>query len=177
MPLPLGHTAIGLAINDIYPKGSFTDNPWKPFVFVVALSNLPDIDVITGLMLYGNGDVFHRGPTHSLLFGLIMALIASRVGNWWSKISGVSFFWCFLVIFSHVLADAILTHVPVSLWWPLELNCSGGYSGWVDVINFVVFGAIRDVGIIVTVATVIVFNRIIRHKPLPFAFSRLLKGR
>ncbi|NIT61734.1 MAG: metal-dependent hydrolase, partial [Aliifodinibius sp.] len=73
-------------------------------------SNLPDIDVIMGLVLYGNGDIFHRGPTHSLLFGLIMALIASRVGNWWSKISGVSFLWCFLVIFSHVLADAILTH-------------------------------------------------------------------
>ena len=177
MPLPLGHTAIGLAITDIYPKGSLNDNPWKTFVFIVALSNLPDIDVIMGLMLYGNGDIFHRGPTHSLLFGLIMALIASRVGNWWSKIPKVSFLWCFLVIFSHVLADAVLTTVPVSLWWPLELHFSVGYSGWVDVINFIIFGAFRDVGIIVTVATVIVLNRIIRHKPLPFAFSRLSKDR
>jgi membrane-bound metal-dependent hydrolase YbcI (DUF457 family) len=106
-----------------------------------------------------------------------MALIASRIGNWWSKIPKVSFLWCFLVIFSHVLADAVLTTVPVSLWWPLELHFSVGYSGWVDVINFIIFGAFRDVGIIVTVATVIVLNRIIRHKPLPFAFSRLSKDR
>ncbi len=177
MPLPLGHTAAGLAIHDLYSKGSSTVSLWKALLFVIVFTNLPDIDVLIGLIVHGNGNFFHRGPTHSLLFALVMALLAANGWRCWSKIPKVPFLLCFLLIISHVLADAVLTASPVSFWWPLELNWSVGHAGWRDVIAFVVFGAFRDLGVIVASGVMILLNRLIRHKAMPVTFSRLVKGR
>ena len=63
MPFPLGHAAGGLAIYESYAKNGFNMRPWKALVFIVVLTNLPDIDVLIGLIFHGNGDIFHRGPT------------------------------------------------------------------------------------------------------------------
>ncbi len=171
MPLPLGHTAAGLAIHDVYAKGNSTLGLWKTLALVIVLTNLPDIDVLVGLIVHGNGNFFHRGPTHSLLFALVIALLASNVWRCWSRIPKLNFLFCFLLLLSHVVADAVLTSSPVSFWWPLELHLSTGYSGWREVIQSVLFGAFRDLGIIVVSAVVLLLNRIIRHKPLPITSS------
>lgn len=172
MPLPLGHTAAGLAIHDVYVKGRSTLGSWKTLVFVTVLTNLPDLDVLVGLIVYGNGNFFHRGPTHSLLFALIMAFLVSNSWRCWSRIPRVSYLLCFSLILSHIVADALLTAAPVSFWYPLELNSSVGYSGWREVITAVFFGAFRDLGIIVVSALVLLLNRMIRHKPTPITISR-----
>jgi len=95
MPLPLGHTAAGLAIHDVYAKGRSASALWKTLALVIALTNLPDIDVLAGLIFHGNGNFFHRGPTHSLLFALIMAFLVSNSWRCWSKIPRVSYLLCF----------------------------------------------------------------------------------
>lgn len=177
MPLPLGHTAAGLAIHDLYAKSNKNGHPWKTLIYVIVLTNLPDIDVLVGLVVRGNGNFFHRGPTHSLLFALVMAFIASNAWKCWSKIPKISPPLCFLLVLSHVLADALLTTSPVSFWWPQELNLSVGHSGWRDIIESVLFGAFRDLGTIVLSGAVIFLNRLIRHKPIPVIISRLVKGR
>ena len=172
MPLPLGHSAAGLAIHDVYEKGRSALGRWKTLAFVIILTNLPDIDVLVGLIVYGNGNFFHRGPTHSLLFALIMAFLVSNSWRCWSRIPRVSYLLCFSLILSHILADALFTSEPVSFWYPLELNSSVGNSGWREVIESVLFGAFRDLGIIVVSALVLLLNRIIRHKPMPVTSSR-----
>jgi membrane-bound metal-dependent hydrolase YbcI (DUF457 family) len=177
MPLPLGHTAAGLAIHDVYAKGRSALGLWKTLAFVVVLTNLPDIDVLVGLIIQGNGNFFHRGPTHSLLFALIMAFLVSESWRCWSRIPEVNFLFCFLLILSHVVADAVLTASPVSFWWPLELNLSTGYSGWREVIQSVLFGAFRDFGIIVVSGMIIFINRLVRHKSIPLTRTRLVKNR
>ena len=177
MPLPLGHTAAGLAIHDLFGKSNNKGHLWKILTCVMVLTNLPDIDVLFGLLVHGNGNFFHRGPTHSLLFALIAASVASNGWRCWSKIPKMSPLLCFILIFSHVLADDFLTSHPVSLWWPLELNVSAGHSGWREIMQSVFFGTFRDLGSIFLSAAVILLNRLIRQKPTPVILSRLHKGR
>ena len=175
MPLPLGHTAAGLAVHDLYSK-SYDNGPlWKILTYVIILTNLPDIDVVIGLVVHGNGNFFHRGPTHSLLFAVFVAFIASNGWRCWSKIPKISTLLCFLLVLSHVMADAILTTSPVSFCWPLESNVTFGHSGWREIIQSVLYGTIGDLGIIVLSGIVIFLNRLIR--PIPVILSRLVKGR
>ena len=70
MPLPLGHTAIGLLTHDIIeppqavqsdgtgPVVPFLGSRLKTFLLVTLLANLPDMDVIVGLLVDGNGSLF-----------------------------------------------------------------------------------------------------------------------
>ncbi len=176
MPLPLGHTAAGLAIHDLYAKSNNKVPLWKILIYVIALTNLPDIDVLIGLVVKGNGNFFHRGPTHSLLFALVVAIIASNSWRCWVKIPKIAPLLCFLLVFSHVMADALLTTSQVSFWWPLELHVSVGHSGWREILESVLFGAFRDFGIIVVSGVVILLNRLIKHRPIPVMLSRLVKG-
>jgi membrane-bound metal-dependent hydrolase YbcI (DUF457 family) len=178
MPLPLGHAAGGLAIYELYAKNGFKVRPWKALVFIVVLTNLPDIDVLIGLIFHGNGDIFHRGPTHSLLFSLVISAIVSNTWRCWSKVPKVPFLLSLLLLLSHLFFDAIFTSAPVSFWWPLEVHWSGGYSGWSDVIDSVLFGVFRDVGvtdigIIFAAGIVIVLNRLFKDTATVVNQSRM----
>ena len=172
MPLPLGHTAVGLAIHDVYARGRSTLSLWKTLALVIVLTNLPDLDILVGLIFYGNGNIFHRGPTHSLLFALVMAFLIANGWRCWSRMPRVNYLLCFSLILSHVLADALLTVAPVSFWYPFELNQSIGYSGWKEIIETVLFGAFGDLGIIVVSGMAIFLNRISRDKPVPITSTR-----
>lgn len=82
MPFPLGHAAGGLAIYELYAKNGFKVRPWKALVFIIVLTNLPDIDMLIGLILQANGNIFHRGPSHSLLFfRWLLALLHPTLGD------------------------------------------------------------------------------------------------
>jgi hypothetical protein len=160
MPLPLGHTAIGLTTYEL----SANDSPfrrWKRFLYITILANLPDIDVVIGLVLTWNGNAFHRGPTHSLAFALLMGLLAGTAARGCLKIPGISFRHCFLLIFSHVIADALLTSSRVSFFWPFQVNWSAGYAGWTDVMHSILFEGLKDGWIVLSCATVIIFHRLI----------------
>jgi hypothetical protein len=164
MPLPMGHTAIGLATYELSKNNISKRNSLKLIIFLIILANLPDVDVIAGLLLQWNGNAFHRGPTHSLLFALIMGFLASRAWKFSPHIPKIKFGVCFLIILSHVLADFFFTSSPVSFFWPFEVSWSSGYSGWGDVLNSVLFQGFQDAGIIIGSAISIILIRLIKAR-------------
>lgn len=171
MPLPLGHSAIGFATHSLISNDKGCCKKWQVAIFIVILSNLPDIDVLLGLILQNNGSAFHRGPTHSILFALIMGFIASKSSTLWSQIPMISFKTSFCLIFSHVVADYFLTNSSVSFYWPFEVSWSTGNSGWGQVLHTVFFGAVEDAGILLTCTCIIMVIMILRR----FYFLRKTK--
>ena len=161
MPLPLGHLAIGLATHEL-SSGQSAFSRWKLFAAILVLANLPDIDVIFGLLIEWNGSAFHRGPTHSLLFALASGFLASRTSGIWTGFPRLGFPICFVLILSHVAADALLSTSPVSWFWPLEANWSAGHSGWQDVFGTVLKGNAQDASIILAATAVIMAQRMAR---------------
>jgi len=163
MPLPIGHATIGFTAYDLFCRNGSNSDRWKVLPGIVILSNLPDVDVVLGIIFQGNGSAFHRGPTHSLLFAFISGFLAFRVWKLWSPRSGVNFRVCFITILSHILADSVFTTSPVSFFWPLMVNWSGGHSGLRHVVNLVLFGNYQDVTIILGCAFLILLYRTLRE--------------
>ena len=163
MPLPIGHTAIGLATYELSTNNNSALNNLKIFIFLTILANMPDFDVIVGLLIKWNGNAFHRGPTHSLIFALIMGFLASRAWKFSSQIPRMRFDICFLIILTHILADLFFTSSPVSFFWPLEVSWSSGYSGWNDVLTSVFFREYQDFEVIIGSAILIILIRLIRN--------------
>ena len=159
MPLPLGHAAIGLAAYETVTNVSAFER-WKRFLWIILLANLPDLDVLVGLIVHWNGQAFHRGATHSLVFALVAGFLAHRAGKRWNVVPQLSFYACFFLILSHVLADALLTASPVSFWWPLEIHLSAGYAGWKDVFHTVLFDGLRDAGIVLFCGLILLARRL-----------------
>ena len=149
MPFPLGHTAVALAVHEtVSSKQNDSSRPGL-LVYVTVLANLPDLDVVYGLIVQGNGDAFHRGPSHSLLFALVAGYLASQLWRLWDKIPRLCWPVAAGLIFSHIAADMLLTRTAVSLFWPFEVYWSSGYSGWGDVMHTVVFKSLQDAGIVI----------------------------
>jgi membrane-bound metal-dependent hydrolase YbcI (DUF457 family) len=149
MPLPLGHAAIGVAANEFLSEGQNADSRLKTLIFIFILSNLPDIDIVFGLLFEGNGSAYHRGLTHGLVFALLMGWVASRAWRLSGVVPKMNFGACFLIILSHVMADQLLTESSVSLFWPFENNISLGHAGWGSVLKAVAFEEMQDAGIII----------------------------
>lgn len=164
MPLPLGHTAIGLAAFETTRTNKSIRSRLGLLIHVAVLANLPDIDILFGLLMQGNGAAYHRGPTHSLLFALLAGYTVTWMGRRWQQIPSLSFGVNTVLIFSHITADFFLTAAPVSLFWPLELNWSTGYHGWADVLNMALFQSLQDILIAVTMGGYLVAVRFVRQK-------------
>ena len=162
MPLPLGHTAIGLATYETVQPSDRHYSRWGTFVFITILANLPDVDILAGLLFHGNGNFFHRGPTHSIMFAILAGYAASHLWRLWDRIPRLGFSLCFGLVFSHVLADMLLTSSPVSLLWPIQLYFSPGFSGWENVMHTVLYQSIRDGGIIAACVLYIGLLRLLR---------------
>lgn len=159
MPLPIGHAAIGFTTYSFCNGNESTYSRWKILLGILVLSNLPDIDVVLGIVFKGNGNIFHRGPTHGLIFALIGGFLAYRICRCWSQLPKLSFRICFLLILSHILADSFFTDSPISFFWPFTINWSTGHSGLKDVVHLVLFGNYRDVGIIIGCASLVLLRR------------------
>ena len=159
MSLPIGHAAIGFATHSLCSGNESSSGRWKVLPGILILSNLPDVDFVLGIVFIGNGNVFHRGPTHSLIFALIGGFLASGVWRLWSRLPKFSFRISFLLILSHILADSILTGSPISFFWPITVYWSAAYSGLRDVLNLVLFGHYRDGKIIIGCASLVLLHR------------------
>ncbi len=162
MPLPLGHTAIGLAAYETVQNRDHDYSRWGTFALITVLANLPDVDILAGLLFQGNGNFFHRGPTHSLLFAILAGYAVSHLWRLWDRIPRLGFPLCFGMVFSHVLADMLFTSSPVSLLWPFQLYFSPGFSGWETVMHTVLHQSIRDGGIIAACVLYIGLLRVVR---------------
>ena len=166
MPLPLGHAAIGWTAHTLISRKNPSLSNWRQVIFVTLFANSPDIDVIIGLLLYGNGSALHRGPTHSLLFAFLMAFLASnawRLGRFFTR---TDFGICFSLILSHLLADFFLTNTPISFCWPLEVHWSLGHTGWTDIFNSVLFDSFQDAGIVVGCGAALLFRSLAERNHL-----------
>jgi membrane-bound metal-dependent hydrolase YbcI (DUF457 family) len=163
MPLPAGHLAIGFTAFKLYRKNGSDTSMWRMLFVVVLLSNLPDVDVLFGLLLEGNGNAFHRGPTHSLLFAFLAALFVSKAHRLYSQIPRIDFGLGLLLVLSHIAADWLFTSSPVSFFWPLEVHWSLGQSSWMDILNCVFLDALSDAGIISGCLIVLLANRLIAN--------------
>jgi membrane-bound metal-dependent hydrolase YbcI (DUF457 family) len=172
MPLPLAHAALGLTTHELLGENQPVQSLWRKLALIGLLANLPDIDVVIGLILRGDGSVFHRGPTHSLLFALGMGWLVSRLLRRRSGTGSVSLLWCSSIILSHILADALFTSASVSWLWPLEVHWSGEHCGWLDVIDSVLLGSWSDVGLIFGAGLMILFSRVLRVRVLPYLHPR-----
>ena len=159
MPLPIGHTAIAAAVYEYTGKGSAFDS-LKRLAFIALLANLPDLDMLIGLLVEWNAQAFHRGPTHSLVFAIAAGWFASWTAKRWLSMTGFGFRHGFILVFSHVAADALLTQSPVSFFWPLAVNWSVGVAGWADVIHSVMFESIQDIGIVAICMLAVMANRL-----------------
>ena len=163
MPLPIGHATIGFTAYSLLSGNGSSLGRWKAPLGILILSNLPDVDVVLGIVLQGNGNAFHRGPTHSLIFAFIAGFLASRVWELWLQGPRLSFRICFLLILSHILADAIFTSSPISFFWPVTVNWSGGHSGLSHVVHLVLFGNTQDLTIIFGCAFLILLHRTLKE--------------
>ena len=187
MPLPIGHAAIGIATHNIFSDGNRQPINWQVGLLIVVLSNLPDIDVIFGLILQNNVSAFHRGPTHSILFSLVGGYAVYKVSLWLKKTQLLSWKTCVAIVFSHNLADYFFTTAPVSFFWPFEVYWSTDSTQWQQVFHTVFFEAAKDGAIVFGCAVIIIANMIVRRiakrgglrktmTRYPFSFGRSLES-
>ena len=162
MPLPLGHAAMGLTVYDLYSGNDTSLKRISVILFVSLLANLPDIDTLLGLVLQGNGNALHRGVSHSIIFTVFAGYCCSKIWNLRSEVPRLNSLLCFLLIFSHVVSDYLLTEYPVCFFWPFESLSLGGASDWGDVVYTLIFKSIDDIIIISLCLLIIVSNRTVR---------------
>jgi len=128
MPLPIAHSAAGLAGYLTFKKRTPDSSPKQELLLVglcLFLANLPDLDFIPGF-LCGEPGRFHHGPSHSLVVGLVGALIFYRFACYW--LTGISkkriFACCLVSLLSHLVLDYFSadTSKPfgVPLFWPFD---------------------------------------------------------
>jgi hypothetical protein len=123
MPSPIAHISAGYAIYRLYKHklpGSayrFHRVPYQ-FLLIAVFSLLPDLDFLFGL-IYGDVEKFHNNISHSLLFGLLVALIFSALAYWKDR----AHFWGWFVVSflsydMHVILDIFTGERGVMLLWP-----------------------------------------------------------
>jgi hypothetical protein len=137
MPLPLGHAAIGLTTHELFSENTSAFDQWKMILFVVAMANFPDMDVLLGLVFTGNGSAFHRVPAHSLIFAVFMGFLSSNASKLYSKMPKMGFRSCFLVIFSHIMQISCSPVHGFPYSGPLRcIGRRGSPIGWISCARF-----------------------------------------
>lgn len=127
MPSPVGHTLAGLCgliIGDLF----LSKPPPRPILLISSaiIANLPDLDMLPGVLLLGDPKAFHRQATHSLFMaivvGVIAALLVKRHRNrlWW----GV---WATGLYAGHICLDFLVEDSGVQAFWPLSKDFFHSY--------------------------------------------------
>ncbi len=120
MPLPIGHALAGIAWQRARP-GFFFKNGWLDAVFLILLSNLPDVDFLPGFIL-GSPNLYHHGIFHSLGAALAVAVLLAAVlyperRCFLPHAAGI-----FLVFYFHLLLDFFtldsMAPYGLPLFWP-----------------------------------------------------------
>jgi membrane-bound metal-dependent hydrolase YbcI (DUF457 family) len=80
MSTPIGHSLLGIALTRVAVK-TLAAPRWRWYVFGIVAANAPDLDFLPGIF-QGDINIFHQGPTHSilavLLFGALSAIVLSK---------------------------------------------------------------------------------------------------
>ncbi|MCB8981748.1 MAG: metal-dependent hydrolase [Ardenticatenaceae bacterium] len=128
MPSPIAHFAVGYAIYKVTQKRirpfstAFAGIKPRRFLLPALLisSILPDLDFVPGL-LSGQFDRYHNMIAHSLIFGVIVALIASAAIWLIQKTGFVSWFLLVSACYElHVIMDYFTLGRGVMMFWPFS---------------------------------------------------------
>ncbi len=124
MPSPVAHSIISLALS---PQDSEERGWIKRAFFWIILGNFADLDFIPGILM-GDPGRFHHGPTHSILFALVLTGVARWLYPVLFKHSKAPLRAFLMVTLSHLFLDAMTldTVAPygLPLFWPFN---STGY--------------------------------------------------
>jgi len=127
MPSPLAHTAMGyLFLSRDQKRDLLARLDWKPFAVLALFANLPDFDLVLGL-LTGNLGRFHHGKWVAHSFGaavlaaaavwIVLRLMGRSSAGRWSLA-------CLLLYASHIALDFFSqdTGAPFGqmIFWPLS---------------------------------------------------------
>lgn len=117
MPTILSHAALPLALG----LGSGAVSKRLIYAGILA-SILPDIDVLAfRLNIAYSHALGHRGVTHSIVFALVLALLALAFAKQLRSSRAIAFSFIGLSAVSHPLLDMITNGgLGVALWWPFS---------------------------------------------------------
>jgi inner membrane protein len=117
----VGHVAIGLAAARVTaaPDGV---RPWTWAASLAALALLPDVDILAFQFGIRYGAPFgHRGAVHSLVFALVLGLLAWAAAAVWKLPAWRLSLVAVLVVASHGLLDTLTDGGRgIALLWPFS---------------------------------------------------------
>ncbi|MFC1850077.1 metal-dependent hydrolase [candidate division CSSED10-310 bacterium] len=126
MPTPVGHSLFGLSMYMAVEKRPLSKVDVTGPLLYVVLVNLPDIDY-TPILAYGFGAVklYHQAYTHNLGFCFVAAVVVTGLTLLFKKeVRWPLFFLYFLLIYSHVILDALGADgnppFGVQAFWPFS---------------------------------------------------------
>lgn len=118
MALPLAHGLLGASIIVSFVPYVSLRRDWRPLLTGALVALLPDFDYIfyLGLQL---GDSWHRSFSHSILFALVVGIVASSMTAATSMKAVLVYS---LAIVSHPILDALTTKGGggVEFFWPIS---------------------------------------------------------
>lgn len=106
MSSPVGHSLVGLSLYFLWNPYKRWEQVWEQkweILTAVILANLPDIDILAGMWIYGDRHAVHRTFTHSPFFALLLAIILSLFSPIEKRLQKI--FQYFILIFSHGFMD------------------------------------------------------------------------
>ncbi len=120
MPTPLAHSIVSLTIVE---KRRSSHHRWKWVFFWLMLGNFADLDFIPGILV-GKPSQYHHGLTHSILFTILLSIVAYFFYPKLFKKEKASFGLFVGVAFSHLLLDMVtrdaVAPCGLPLWWPFS---------------------------------------------------------
>ena len=107
MPSPLAHSVSGYLLAKFvplkHPQNSRFNKWCIQSLYPVFVAVCPDFDFIPQII---TGEEYHRGATHSLLFGLLVSVILGFAVSYWSKYSYPQIFLLSAIAYgSHLVLD------------------------------------------------------------------------
>jgi membrane-bound metal-dependent hydrolase YbcI (DUF457 family) len=109
MPTPVGHSIIGLGVAlacspDRRLKDLLADR--GTLLMAVVLANLADADLLVGLLVFGKAASYHGYFTHSVIFAVLVAGLATLL-PWPAVAAWRRFVFALALLLSHPLADML----------------------------------------------------------------------
>jgi membrane-bound metal-dependent hydrolase YbcI (DUF457 family) len=125
MPSPIAHTAAGYALYRLLAAPRLEEETslgrsFPRLLLIVALSMLPDLDFLPGLLL-NEFDRFHNTFSNSLLLAFPVALLIAAIFSFKQKSRFLFWFgFVFLCYELHVVMDYFTVGRGVLLFWPIS---------------------------------------------------------
>jgi membrane-bound metal-dependent hydrolase YbcI (DUF457 family) len=106
MASTIGHSLAGVCLYQWWKSQEPTKSgiaKRSTLLWCVGLANLPDLDLLPGLLYYGDPHRLHSGITHTLLFTVGTALLMAGIRVFGTFI--YTFWLSFLLLLSHLTLD------------------------------------------------------------------------